>query len=252
MGLGCQSFRADILIDEYRRLDPQTVEAVSEALALADRQTGRTLLADRPFGSAKAAATESVVFENSDKVLLAPASISWSDVGSWRSLFEIGAKDDDGNVFTGDVVPIDTHQAYVRAASGRLIATVGVENLAIVDTDDALLVASLDRTQDVRRVLEMLEQRTREEHVHSEPPRQAAETPLSSGKGYRVSEIDIAVGAAVTLPPIEAENRMLTVGCGLVQCERGGDIARKSPGIQSGLLPVAPACCAIVRTCRHG
>lgn len=223
---GVSLFRVDVLMAEYQRLDPDTFAAVSEAVRNAGCKPGRTELCEAHFRRAHGEATESVVFEHSDKVLLAPAAISWSDVGSWRSLYEIGDKDGDGNVLSGHVVPVDTSNSYVRASSGRLVATVGVDNLAIVDTEDALLVTSLDRTQDVRMVLEALKSRGTAAGEVAEP----LERPVRSGDGYGVYALDIRPGEAVALAPLKDEHRVLTVCAGAVELEGGSEIGRKWPG----------------------
>jgi mannose-1-phosphate guanylyltransferase len=95
--------------------------------------------------------------ERADNVVVIPASFGWSDVGSWNALHDVLPADDDGNVVSeadGSVV-IDARDNVVHCA-GKLVALVGVDNLVVVDTGDALLVTSRDRAQDVRKVVEEL------------------------------------------------------------------------------------------------
>ena len=216
---GVSLFRADVLIAEYQRLDPETTKTVRAAVERAAREPGRTVLDDRCFRKAHAAATESVVFEHSDRVLMAPADISWNDVGSWRSLYEIGRKDGDGNVLSGDVVPVDTGNSYIRAEDGKLIATIGVDNLAIIDTEDVLLVASLERTQDVPQVLSALKEHKGE---LTKPKWAHSGTPLKTGPGFRLAEHEIIPGAALTIAAEESRRRVLTVCAGHLHLEQGG------------------------------
>ena len=217
---GVSLFRTDVLIAEYQRLDPETTETVRAAVERAAREPGRTVLDDRCFRKAHAAATESVVFEHSDRVLMAPAAIAWNDVGSWRSLYEIGRKDGVGNVLSGDVVPVDTANSYIRAEDGKLIATIGVDDLAIIDTEDVLLVAALDRTQDVPQVLNALKERKGE---LTKPKWAHSGTPLKTGPGFRLAEHEIIPGAALTIAAEESRRRVLTICAGTLQLEQGGD-----------------------------
>ena len=232
---GVSLFRTDVLIGEYDRLDPEGAATVKDAVAHAAREADRIVLSDRHFRHANARATESVVFEHSDRVLLAPAAIRWNDVGSWRSLYEIGIKDDAGNVASGDVLAVDTVNSYIRADDGKLIATVGIDNLAIIDTEDAMLVASLDRTQDVPLVLKALKERA-ERPVEGRKHRAHGGTALKTGTGYRLIEHDIIPGAELALDALEDRGRVLTVCAGSVQSPHGkgcigpGDTITLRPG----------------------
>ncbi|WP_180897786.1 mannose-1-phosphate guanylyltransferase [Martelella soudanensis] len=226
---GVSLFRADVLISEYQRLDPETTEAVRAAVEGAAKASGRTVLDDRHFRKAHGAATESVVFEHSDRVLMAPADIAWNDVGSWRSLYEIGTKDGAGNVASGDVVSVDTAGSYIRAQDGKLIATVGIDNLAIIDTEDALLVASLDRTQDVPLVLSALKERKGRSEI-TKPKWAHSGTPLKAGAGYRLAEHEIIPGAALSIAAEESRNRVLTICAGNLELEQGAGWRGKQAG----------------------
>jgi len=96
------------------------------------------------------------VMEHAKDAVVIPINIGWTDIGSWSSLFELLPRDSDGNVFLGPHETVDTHGTLV-IGNKRLIATVGVDDLVIVDTEDALLVCSRERAQDVRLIVKQLE-----------------------------------------------------------------------------------------------
>ena len=99
--------------------------------------------------------------EGADRVAVVPAEMGWSDVGDWHGLGELIQQDSSGNAIHGDLIQIDTTDSVVWAESRRTVATIGVENLVIVDTDDALLVVHRDRCQDVRKVVDELKSASR-------------------------------------------------------------------------------------------
>ena len=96
--------------------------------------------------------------ERADRIAVVPADLGWSDVGDWHGLGELIANDPYGNAVRGDVVQADTRNSVVWSETGRLIALVGLENIAVVDTDDALLVINRDSAQEVRRIVDQLKQ----------------------------------------------------------------------------------------------
>lgn len=96
------------------------------------------------------------VMEKMSGVRVLPATFPWSDVGSWDAAYEVHAKDAQGNVLLGDTIAIDAQRAYVDARAGRTVAVIGVEDLCVVDTGDAVLVTRAGRSQDVKHVVERL------------------------------------------------------------------------------------------------
>lgn len=100
------------------------------------------------------------IMENAERIAVIPIDVDWSDIGSWAALMDVLNKDEHENVFRGEHVDIDTVDTFVRGDK-RLIATIGVSRLVIVDTDDALLICSLDRVQDVKHVVDELKKRKR-------------------------------------------------------------------------------------------
>src|SRR5471032_3521719 len=101
------------------------------------------------------------LMERSDKVVVVPAGFDWSDIGSWGALAALVPADAQNNRAGGDAIFVDSHNNFVQS-EGRLVAAVGVDNLIIVDTADAVLVAHADRTQDVRRVAKQLKDKQHE------------------------------------------------------------------------------------------
>lgn len=124
----------------------------------------------------------------------------WNDVGSWESLWDIADKDDEGNVLVGDVLAFDTSNTYVRTTD-RLVATLGVDDLVVVDSPDAVLVARRESAQDVKKIVEMLGAEDRPElasdgTVHKPWGRFRT---IDSGPGFRVLRLWLDIGARTSL-----------------------------------------------------
>ncbi len=105
------------------------------------------------------------IMEKADRVAVIPVDLGWSDVGTWGAVMELREADAMGNVLRGNVLPVDTENSMILAQGGRLVATVGVENLIVVDSPDALLITRPDRSQDVREVVDRLREEEREEYL---------------------------------------------------------------------------------------
>jgi mannose-1-phosphate guanylyltransferase/mannose-6-phosphate isomerase len=129
-----------------------------------------------------------------------PVEIGWNDVGSWSALWEIGRKDAAGNVTRGDVMLTDVTNSYVRS-DDRLVAAIGVDDLIIVATDDAVLVASKDRVQDVRAVTDRLKSSARTEHeLHTTVYRPwGSYQGIGMGERYQVKRIVVRPGGRLSL-----------------------------------------------------
>lgn len=99
------------------------------------------------------------IMEKLDEILVVPGDFDWNDIGNWATVCDITSKDPSGNVVQSEHIGIDTHDCLIVGTSGRIIATVGVEDLIIVDTDDALLVCRKDCAQDVKKIVDRLKER---------------------------------------------------------------------------------------------
>lgn len=140
------------------------------------------------------------VMERADNVAVVPCSIGWSDVGSWNALAALAPPDAHGNRTDGQTVLVDTAGTYVHAET-RLVATVGVEHLIIVDTDDALLVAHKDRVQDVRQVVQRLKQQGHDAYrLHRTVVRPwGTYTVLEEGPRFKIKRLEVRPGASLSL-----------------------------------------------------
>ncbi len=152
---GLSMFTARTIIDEYRRFDPATVDAVAEAVAQGREAEDGFELEATHFAQAASNPTESMVFEKTDRIALAPLAVDWNDVGSWTAMYGISEADAMGNVLQGDVIAVETMNSMVRSSS-RLVTVVGLKDAIVIDTPDALLVTRVGHCQSVKKVAEYL------------------------------------------------------------------------------------------------
>ncbi len=149
---------AALYLQEVERLEPAMHKHCAAAVAAAERDSDFVRLSADSFGQATAKSVDYAVMEHTDKAAVVPADIGWSDVGSWASLYDILPKDAHGNAAAGDVVQIDTDGCYLRS-DGPLVAAIGVSDLAVVATEEAVLIAPRGHSQRVREVVDALKLR---------------------------------------------------------------------------------------------
>ena len=137
--------------------------------------------------------------EKTDKAVVIPLDCGWSDVGSWQSLWEVSESDEQGNVFTGDVISEGSTNCMV-VAENRLVSLLGLQNVVVVETKDAVLVADLDKVQDVKKLVETLKKTNRSEHeFHREVHRPWGKyDSVDSGERYQVKRITVKPGAKLS------------------------------------------------------
>ncbi|MES2845353.1 MAG: sugar phosphate nucleotidyltransferase [Pseudomonadota bacterium] len=168
---GISLFRADVLVAEFQRLAPHTYHAVLSAWQQAREMAFHLLLDENTFAKAENEPTERLIFERTDRISLAPVrDIEWDDVGAWNAVHKISKPGSSGNVTTGDVIAVDTRNSLIRGRDNRLIAVVGMRDVIVVDTPDALLVTNRANAQNVKGLVEELKKNARPE-VQSHPSR---------------------------------------------------------------------------------
>ena len=157
-------------------------------------------LSQELFGKIPDISVDYAVMERSDRVAVVPATFAWSDVGSWKAVSELTSPDQSGNRKQGEAMFVDSRNCYVQSDS-RMIAAVGVDGLIIVDTPDALLVASQDRIQDVKKVAQQLKLARHPTHLlHRTVIRPwGSYTVLEEGAGFKIKRIVVKPGASLSL-----------------------------------------------------
>jgi mannose-1-phosphate guanylyltransferase/mannose-1-phosphate guanylyltransferase/mannose-6-phosphate isomerase len=193
-------FSPGAYLQELSQFAPGILAKAEEALRRGRRDLDFLRLDRDAFAAAQAISIDYAVMEHTEKAAMVPADIGWSDVGSWSMLWERGTKDADGNVAAGDVLIEEGRGNFIRS-DGRLVAALGVENLVIVATSDAVLVTRRDRDQDVKRVVDRLVKAGRSEasqHPRVYRPWGFFET-LHLGPGTQVKLIEVNPGAALSL-----------------------------------------------------
>ena len=150
-------FGAGTYLDALRRFAPDMLAAVEKAIA-EGRQDGPFFYPDaHAFAASPGQAVDYAVMERADKVAVVPVEMGWSDVGSWDALHAISPGDDDGNVHHGEVVAIDTRHCLIRS-EGPLVAAVGVRDLIVIATPDAVLILPRGSSQEVKRAVAALQE----------------------------------------------------------------------------------------------
>ena len=140
------------------------------------------------------------IMERSADVLMVPGTFQWSDLGSWTALDEVIEKDDSGNILKGNTIDIGSQNSIVFSGE-RLVATIGLKDMVVVDTPDATLVIPKDRVQEVRKIVETLKKNGREEHLlHKTVERPwGSYTVLEKGNGYKIKRVVLSPGAKLSL-----------------------------------------------------
>ena len=162
---GISMFSARTIIEEYEKFDPETANNVRRSVMGASPFPEALYLDADAFSQTVAEPTEKAVFEKTDRIATVPLDVTWSDVGSWDAMYEVSKPDADGNVLQGDVIVVDSKNSLVRSAD-RLISVVGLSDVIVVDTTDAILVTRRSASQNVKEVVERLKTRGRSEAEH--------------------------------------------------------------------------------------
>jgi mannose-1-phosphate guanylyltransferase/mannose-6-phosphate isomerase len=148
-------FRAQVYLDELERLRPDMLAACRKALIEARRDADFIRLGKEAFAAGPADSIDYAVMEHTRRAAVTPVDMGWSDIGSWDALWAMSGKDAAGNALEGNVVAEGARNCYLRSEAG-LVAAVGVEDLVVVATDDAVMVAPRDRTQEVKSLVARL------------------------------------------------------------------------------------------------
>jgi mannose-1-phosphate guanylyltransferase / mannose-6-phosphate isomerase len=217
-------FPAALYLQELERLRPDIVAACRQALAEATRDADFIRLGKQAFAACPADSIDYAVMEQTHHAAVVPVGMGWSDVGSWDALWEISAKDAAGNSLSGNVVAEDTSNCYLRSEAG-LVAAIGVEDLVVVATDDAVMLAPRNRTQEVRQLVARLTREGREEAGAPPTVHRPWGTYKSLHNGHRVQVKHIMVkpGGKLSLQMHHHRAEHWIVVQGTAKIRRGDD-----------------------------
>ncbi|MBS0211964.1 MAG: mannose-1-phosphate guanylyltransferase/mannose-6-phosphate isomerase [Proteobacteria bacterium] len=214
--------RASRYLEELGARSPGMLEGCQKALAAARTDLDFLRLDREAFAACPADSIDYAVMEKTERGFVLPIDVGWNDVGSWSSLADVSEHDAHGNARRGDVVAIDTRNTLAWGER-RLLALIGLEDMVVVDTDDALLVARRDRVQDVKQVVDRLK---REDRTHARLHRKVfrpwgSYDGIENGPGFQVKRIAVKPGASLSLQMHHhrAEHWIIVRGTARVTCD---------------------------------
>ena len=193
-------FRADVLLDELRRHEPAMAQAVAEAVGQATSDLGFVRLAAEPFARAPQKSIDYAVMERTERAAVVEGRFRWSDIGNWAAIAEIAAADGAGNVTRGPAVALDARDCLIQA-DDILTAVIGVEDLMVVTTRDAVLVLPRERAEAVKELVARLRQAGRTEatdHRRAYRPWGHFES-IDAGERFQVKRLVVTPGGTLSL-----------------------------------------------------
>jgi mannose-1-phosphate guanylyltransferase/mannose-6-phosphate isomerase len=197
---GILLFRPAVFLEEMQKHNPKILEYCKNSLQSADKTENTIKLNSEYFERCDSVSIDYALLEKTNKAVCIPLQADWSDVGSWTSLWEISYKDKNGNVLKGDTFVLDSHNCLVQSNS-RLVATVGLQDIVVVETDDAVLVTQKGREGEIKEIVEDLKTKKREEgSIHKRVYRPwGTYEVLEEHDNFKVKRIVVNPGASLSL-----------------------------------------------------
>ena len=197
---GMFMFRASALINALVEHCPSLIQPVQSSFDNSSQDQDFIRLEETSFKSCSSISIDFALMEKSNNVFVIPLDVKWSDVGSWSALYEIGKKDIDGNVIKGDVLIKETSNSYIYAEN-HVVATLGVKDLVIVDTPNALLISNKDKAQDIKEIVNLINNKGRKEGVsHRKVYRPWGWfDSIEVGDNFQVKRLHVNPGAKLSL-----------------------------------------------------
>ena len=234
-------FGAQAFLNELDRFEPGMRETCTAAIERGSDDLDFFRLDAESFAKVDSRSIDYAVMEHTESAAVVPTRIGWNDIGSWSALWDVGTKDDSGNITLGNVITEGAQDSYIRT-DGALIAAIGVRDLMIVATPDAILVPSTDLAQDVKTVVERLNQAGSQQHIsHVRVYRPwGSYQSIDNGDGFQVKQLEVKPGAKLSLQMHNrrAEHWVVVQGTARVTCgEKTFDLQVN----QSTYIPVRTA-----------
>ena len=230
-------FRASRYLEELGKFNAEMLRAVRLAFEGAQRDGDFIRLDREAFSASPSDSIDYAVMEKTDRAMVLPVDIGWNDVGSWSALWEVSERDADGNAHHGDVIAVDTRNSYAYAR--RLVALVGVDDIVVVETDDAVLVAHKDHVQEVKQVVAQLKDSQRSQAIlHRKVYRPwGAYDSIDTGERFQVKRITVKPGGVLSLQMHHHRAEHWIVVSGTAKVTRGEETLLLSEN-QSTYIPL--------------
>ena len=222
---GMFMFKAAEYLNALQEFAPEIYSASQAAMDKAQKDMDFIRVGVEEFKKCPADSIDYAVMEKVKNAVVIPVNIGWSDVGSWSALHEIGDQDENNNIFIGDTFHVATKNSYIRSEH-KLVTTLGVEDLIIVDTDDALLVANKNHVQDIKEIVSALSNENREEVVlHKRVCRPwGCYQGIDQSDRFQVKRITVKPGAVLSLQLHHHRAEHWIVVNGTAKVTKGDDV----------------------------
>ena len=223
---------------EIHRLEPDMEQACISALDKGKLDGDFRRLHKESFTEAPSDSIDYAVMEKTQHAAVVPMDAGWSDIGAWSSLWAVTPRDRDNNAVQGDVYTYDTHHSMILS-NHRLVATIGLDNMIIVETSDAVLVADKDRAQDVKLVVDRLKTEQRGEHLHHRRVHRpwGHYESVDDDSRFQVKRITVKPGASLSLQMHHHRAEHWVVVKGTAKVTRGDESIMLSEN-QSTYIPI--------------
>ena len=193
---GMFMFKAGVYLNELKKNYPEILQICKDSIIDIDKSDSSDSnyinIDDHVFKNCESISIDYAVMEKTSEAVVVPMDADWSDIGSWSSMWEISKKDHNNNVLKGDVITHETNESYITSED-RLIATVGISNLVIVDTKDTILIADKSKTENIKDIVNFIKKEGRTEHnIHREVHRPWGKyDSIDSGEGFQVKRLTV-------------------------------------------------------------
>ncbi|OFW88915.1 MAG: mannose-1-phosphate guanylyltransferase/mannose-6-phosphate isomerase [Alphaproteobacteria bacterium RIFCSPHIGHO2_02_FULL_46_13] len=162
---GMFAFKASVFIEELQKYHPEILETARKAFDNAKSDLDFLRLDKKEFEKCPDISIDYAVMEHTDKGVVVMLDAKWSDVGAWDSVWQVSDKDENGNVCKGDILTFDTSDSYIYAGN-KLVTVLGLKDVIVIDTQDAILVANKSNVQDIKRIVDAIKSKDRSEYKH--------------------------------------------------------------------------------------
>jgi len=223
---GMFAFSLDLLLAELNLHCPVIVEKMTESVSGGSRDGIFYRFEKNAMEQCPDDSIDYALMEKTENAAVVEADIGWSDIGSWRALWELDEKDENGNVVSGDVILEDVQNSLIRAGGDTLVAAIGLRDTMVIETADAVLVAPISRAQDVKKIVDKLKKKGRDEfHIHRTVYRPwGSYTTLELRERFQIKRITVHPGAKLSLQMHHHRHEHWIVVSGMAKVTNGENV----------------------------